>query len=105
MTTLAKPKDEQAAGPLYDDEERDHLQYLKWGRIAVHVAALIRTGQLGPGAKLPNRRAMAEEHGVAVETVTRAFRDLQERGAVFTVSGKGTFVTRPPRLRSEPRPG
>jgi DNA-binding transcriptional regulator YhcF (GntR family) len=41
---------------------------------------------------LYSTRFMAAEYGVARMTVSRAVRELRERGLVRTVIGKGTYV-------------
>lgn len=37
-------------------------------------------------------RDLADEWGVAYQTVRRAMRELRERGLIVSVVGKGTFV-------------
>jgi GntR family transcriptional regulator len=59
---------------------------------ADHVAAQITAGELLPGARLPAERDLAEQWGVAYQTVRRTMRELRERGLVSSVVGKGTFV-------------
>jgi len=62
-------------------------------QIANHVEAQIATGELAPGGRLPAERDLAEQWGVAYQTVRRAMRELRGRGLVASVVGKGTFVT------------
>jgi GntR family transcriptional regulator len=61
-------------------------------QIANHVEAQIASGELAPGGRLPAERDLAEQWGVAYQTVRRAMRELRERGLVASVVGKGTFV-------------
>ena len=61
-------------------------------QIANHVEAQIASGELVPGGRLPAERDLAEQWGVAYQTVRRAMRELRERGLVASVVGKGTFV-------------
>lgn len=61
-------------------------------RMADHIVARIRAGQISPGARLPGERALAEEYGVALGTARRAVEELRERGFVVTLPAKGTFV-------------
>ena len=42
----------------------------------------INTGVLAPGQELPSLRALSERHGIAVNTIVKAFRALAERGLV-----------------------
>ena len=52
----------------------------------------ITAGELGPGAKLPPTRRLAELTGVNHLTAARAYRQLAERGLVSSKVGSGTFV-------------
>jgi DNA-binding GntR family transcriptional regulator len=61
-------------------------------QVVHHIAEQIRTGRLPAGARLPAERDLAEQYGVAVNTVRRAVRDLRDQGLVITVPIKGTFV-------------
>jgi GntR family transcriptional regulator len=60
---------------------------------ADYVARQIASGKLIPGQKFPDQRELAEEWGVAYQTVRRAMRELHERGLVVSRIGKGTFVS------------
>ncbi|MGW3022470.1 GntR family transcriptional regulator [Streptomyces sp. NPDC001221] len=63
--------------------------------IADHITAKIRRGDLLPGQRLPGELSLAETYGVARMTVSRAVRELRERGLIVTVVGKGSFVVDP----------
>jgi 2-aminoadipate transaminase len=52
----------------------------------------IADGELGPGAKLPPTRRLADLAGVNHLTAARAYRQLAERGLVSSKVGSGTFV-------------
>lgn len=56
------------------------------------VAALIERGALGPGERLPPVRALAEQLGLAVNTVAKAYRALEDSGLVVGRGRLGTFV-------------
>lgn len=75
--------------------EPDHAspRYL-YEQLADHLAMLIETGQLPPGARLPAEREFGDQYGVSLGTARRAVELLRERGLVHTVPIKGTFVTR-----------
>lgn len=63
--------------------------------VADAVEAEIRSGRLPAGARLPNERELAAEHGVGVNTARRAVKELRDRGLVATLRVKGTFVLGP----------
>jgi GntR family transcriptional regulator len=65
---------------------------LVYVQVADHIAGRIASGDLAPGVKLPAERDMAEQYGVAYETVRRATALLRERGLIVTIIGRGTYV-------------
>jgi len=69
----------------------DEIGYV-WQRVAADIERRIDSGELPPGSMLRGERAMAEEYGVAIDTVRRAVKDLRERGIVVTLPAKGTYV-------------
>jgi GntR family transcriptional regulator len=56
------------------------------------VRALIRTGELEAGERLPSFRRLAEWAGVNVGTVRAVYEALERDGLVVTRHGQGTFV-------------
>jgi DNA-binding transcriptional regulator YhcF (GntR family) len=50
------------------------------------------SGALAHGAKLPTVRALAEELGLAANTVARAYRELEAEGVIETRGRAGSFV-------------
>ncbi|PZQ47327.1 MAG: GntR family transcriptional regulator [Rhodovulum sulfidophilum] len=51
-----------------------------------------RSGALGPGARLPPQRWLAERLGIDFTTVSRAYSEARARGLVDSHVGRGTFV-------------
>ena len=60
-----------------------------------HIAARIQAGELKPGHRLPPERDMADEYGVAYNTMRKSIEILRERGLIVTMHGRGTFVNDP----------
>ncbi|MET7426229.1 GntR family transcriptional regulator [Dactylosporangium sp. NPDC005555] len=56
------------------------------------LAALITTGALPAGARLPPLRQLAGDLGLAVGTVARTYRELESAGLVESRRGGGTSV-------------
>lgn len=54
----------------------------------------IRDGRLPPGTRLPTVRELAGQLNLAVNTVARAYRELESAGIVETRGRFGTFVAR-----------
>lgn len=70
------------------------------------VLDAVARGELAGGNKLPSVRAMAAEALVNPNTVARAYRDLEQMGAVEGQNGRGVFVTeRGPEIAREARRG
>lgn len=60
--------------------------------IADALADDIRVGRLEAGERLPTHRDLADELGVTVGTVSRAYREATDRGLVSGEVGRGTYV-------------
>jgi GntR family transcriptional regulator len=56
------------------------------------LAALITAGRLGPGDRLPPLRQLAGDLGIAVGTVARTYRELEQEGLLTSRRGGGTRV-------------
>jgi DNA-binding transcriptional MocR family regulator len=72
-------------------EARDNRSGVTQAIVEIFEQA-ITAGELGPGAKLPPTRQLAELTGVNHLTAARAYRQLAERGLVSSKVGSGTFV-------------
>ena len=64
-----------------------------YAQVVGQVLAQVEAGTLAPGDRLPTVRGLAEELGVAVNTVAKAYRELEQRGAIETRGRAGSFVT------------
>jgi DNA-binding transcriptional regulator YhcF (GntR family) len=56
------------------------------------LRALIATGRLGSGERLPSFRRLSEWAGVNVNTVRAVYAGLEREGLVVSRQGQGTFV-------------
>ncbi|GGK21922.1 MocR-like ectoine utilization transcription factor EhuR [Salinarimonas ramus] len=72
-----------------------------YASLAEQIARAIADGSLPDGTQLPVQRKLADELGIAVQTVSRAYEDLARRGLIAGETGRGTFVRS---LRREPEP-
>ncbi len=61
-------------------------------QLSWRLRALIRTGELGAGERLPSFRQLAEWAGVNMGTVRSVYEGLEQDGLVVTRHGQGTFV-------------
>lgn len=62
-------------------------------QVRSQLARQITDRVLAVGAKLPTVRKLAADLGLAVNTVARAYRELEEAGLVETRGRAGTFVS------------
>ncbi|WSQ14983.1 GntR family transcriptional regulator [Streptomyces sp. NBC_01231] len=65
-------------------------------QIRAQLAALIVTGRLAEGDRLPTVRQLAVDLGLAPGTVARAYRELEAGELIRTRRGAGTRVAAPP---------
>ena len=68
------------AGPMYRE-------------IADHLSDRISSGELEQGSQLPTEDELIEQYHASRNTIRGALRELSGRGLVYTLHGKGTFVT------------
>ena len=62
-------------------------------QVRAELAARISNGALVVGTRLPPVRKLAHDLGLAVNTVARAYRELEAAGLVETRGRGGTIVT------------
>ena len=56
------------------------------------IRAQVASGTFAAGTKLPTVRALAEQLGLAPNTVARAYRELETAGVIETRGRSGSFV-------------
>lgn len=61
-------------------------------QVAQELEKAITTGQLGPGAKLPNEISLADNFGLSRPTMRRAIQELVDKGLLVRKRGVGTQV-------------
>lgn len=64
------------------------------------IAAAIGRGQLQPGAQLPTMREVAVALAIDLNTVQRAYAELEAEELLVKVRGRGSFVAEKPKPRS-----
>ncbi len=70
-------------------------------QIIERVKFLILKGIMLPGTSLPSVRSLAMELSINPNTIQRAYQELERMGYIYSVKGKGSFVSEPSELRKE----
>ena len=69
----------------------------KWEKMAADYEALITSGQLKPGERLPSASQLCEMYGVSTIVVRNAMLHLKAKGLVTGVPGVAVFVAEDPK--------
>jgi GntR family transcriptional regulator len=64
-------------------------------QLAGILRAMIDSGEIPPGRRLPSKKALIQEYQVSQNTVERALFLLKDEGLIETSMGRGLFVTQP----------
>lgn len=81
--------------------DNEHLR--RYEQLAHTLTALIHTGQLQPGTRLPSVRQMSAQYSASPATVFQAYRLLENRGLIHAKARSGHYVTeQAKRLLAEP---
>ncbi|MFD2419745.1 winged helix-turn-helix domain-containing protein [Amycolatopsis pigmentata] len=76
-----------------DQIDRDGPDLL-YQQVADDVAAMVTSGELPPGSRLPAEHELMEIYAVSRPTVRSAVAELRKSGMVTVVRGRGTYVKR-----------
>lgn len=64
-----------------------------FAQVRVQIIAMIESGELPTGTRLPPVRTLATDLGLAANTVARVYKELEEARFVETRGRAGTFVS------------
>jgi GntR family transcriptional regulator len=64
-------------------------------QIADRLEARINSGELPAHRSVPSETQLGQIYPVSRDTIRRAVEELRRRGLVYTVQGKGSYVTPP----------
>ncbi len=56
------------------------------------IKKLAYSGMIGPDEKLPSVRELASKLAINPNTISRAYKELEQEGFLYTLTGKGTFI-------------
>ena len=64
-----------------------------YNQIYGQIKSMILSDELKDGEGLPSMRKLARDLGVSVITVKRAYDELEKESFIFSIVGKGSFVS------------
>lgn len=56
------------------------------------IRKLAYSGVVAPDEKLPSVRELASKLAINPNTISRAYKELEQEGFLYTLTGKGTFI-------------
>ncbi|MCI8900639.1 MAG: GntR family transcriptional regulator [Lachnospiraceae bacterium] len=74
---------------LIDHKDRRPI----YEQIIERFQQMILCGALQPGAPMPSVRSLAMELSLNPNTIQRAYQELERTGYIYTIKGKGSFVS------------
>lgn len=76
-------------------EINDHSEDPIYKQLCDQIIIGIASGQLAAGESLPSVRQLADELGVNMMTISKAYNQLKDQGYLLTDRRKGTTVVQP----------
>lgn len=73
-----------------------HSRVPIYEQIKEQIIMLINTGVYQPGDKLPSIRTLSGELNINVNTIKRAFTELEHDSITYSAQGRGIFVSENP---------
>lgn len=62
-------------------------------QVTEKLGELMLRGVLAQGSQLPSVRSLAMELSINPNTIQRAYQELERQGFIYSVKGKGSFVS------------
>ena len=62
-------------------------------QIYAQIKKLILIGELQEGQALPSMRQLAKDLEISVITTKRAYEELEKNGFIYSIVGKGSFIS------------
>ncbi|QPQ28864.1 GntR family transcriptional regulator [Lysinibacillus sp. JNUCC 51] len=62
-------------------------------QIYTQIKKLILLGELQEGQSLPSMRQLAKDLEISVITTKRAYEELEKNGFIYSIVGKGSFIS------------
>lgn len=62
-------------------------------QIKKEIILAVSRGELKPDEQLPSLRTLSAELSVNINTIKRSFSELEDEGIIYSVAGKGSFIS------------
>ncbi len=62
-------------------------------QLTANITEMVLSGELAPDCQLPSVRQLAVQLGINPNTIARAYNELERIGIVYSVAGKGSFIS------------
>lgn len=70
-----------------------HSRIPIYEQIKEQIMSFVGQGELKANDQLPSLRQLSAELSVNINTIKRAFSDLESQGMIYSVAGKGSFIS------------
>ncbi|HHW94939.1 MAG TPA: GntR family transcriptional regulator [Mogibacterium sp.] len=77
---------------MFQLDLKSHLSIYE--QVIDNIKELIVCGAIEPDSQLPSVRDLSRTLAVNPNTVQKSFKELERQGFIYTVVGKGTFVSK-----------
>ena len=64
----------------------------KYLQISQDIIERIMNGELAPGDRVPSEHELMQQYGVSTTTARKSLLNIELKGWVIRIKGKGTFV-------------
>ena len=81
-------------------DERSHKAMYE--QVMDNMKELIMTDVMKEDEKVPSVRELSEQLMINPNTVQKAYKELEREGYIYTVSGKGSFVSGKSEIKRDP---
>ena len=61
-------------------------------QLTASITELALSGEMKPDEQLPSVRQLASQLGINPNTISKAYVELERRGIIYSVSGRGSFI-------------
>lgn len=75
------------------------MKKFRYQQLEEDLTRLIEERRYVPHDLLPSYAELRDSYGLSIATITRAFDAMEKKGLIYTIHGKGTYVSPPVRSR------